>query len=109
MVTVWIPFTKTTKKKWLHDYSERKINKMGLLNHISGYRGQVVIKNSKLLDKYKPIYLEANIGDIILLHKHSIHCSLANRSNDFRISADLKIYNRAGTPSGRKSFTKFLC
>ena len=29
----------------------KKINKMGLLNHIAGYRGQVEIKDSKLLDK----------------------------------------------------------
>ena len=69
---------------------------MGLLNHISGYRGQVEIKDSKILDNYKPVFLEANVGDIIILHKHSIHCSLPNRSNDFRISADLR-YNRAGT------------
>ncbi len=67
MVTVWIPFTKTTKK---------------------------------------PIFLEANVGDIIILHKHSIHCSLPNRSDDFRISADLR-YNRAGTPSGRKPLPNF--
>ena len=50
--------------------------------------------------------MEANVGDIIILHKHSIHCSLPNRSNDFRISADLR-YNRAGTPSGRKPLPNF--
>ena len=105
MVTVWIPFTKTTRKSGCM-VTVKEISKMGLLNHISGYRGQVVVKNSKLLDKFKPIYLEANIGDVILLHKHSIHCSLANRSNDFRISADLR-YNRAGTPSGRKPLPNF--
>ena len=54
----------------------------------------------------KHIYLEANIGDVILLHKHSIHCSLPNRSNDFRISADLR-YNVAGQPSGREPLPNF--
>ena len=49
MVTVWIPFTKTTKKNGCM-ITVKQINKMGLLNHISGYRGQVVVKNSKLLD-----------------------------------------------------------
>jgi len=105
MVTVWIPFTKTTKNNGCM-ITVKEINKLGLLNHISGYRGQVEIKNSKLLDKFKPIYLQANVGDIILLHKHSIHCSLPNKSNNFRISADIR-YNRAGTPSGRKPLPNF--
>ena len=105
MVTVWIPFTKTTKKNGCM-ITVKKINKMGLLNHVSGYRGQVELKNSELLDDMKHIYLEANIGDIILLHKHSIHCSLPNRSNDFRISADLR-YNVAGQPSGREPLPNF--
>ena len=87
MVTVWIPFTKTTKKNGCM-ITVKEINKLGLLNHISGYRGQVEIKDSKILDNYKPVFLEANVGDIIILHKHSIHCSLPNRSNDFRISAE---------------------
>ena len=105
MVTVWIPFTKTTKKNGCM-ITVKKINKMGLLNHIAGYRGQVEIKDSKLLDKMQHIYLEADVGDVILLHKHSIHCSLPNRSNDFRISADLR-YNVAGQPSGRNPLPNF--
>ena len=54
----------------------------------------------------KHVPLEADVGDIILLHKHSIHCSLPNRSNDFRISADLR-YNVAGQPSGREPLPNF--
>ncbi|WP_440643192.1 phytanoyl-CoA dioxygenase family protein [Candidatus Pelagibacter sp. HIMB123] len=105
MVTVWIPFTKTTKKNGCM-ITVKKINKMGLLNHIAGYRGQVEIKDSKLLDEMQHIHLEADVGDVILLHKHSIHCSLPNRSNDFRISADLR-YNVAGQPSGRDPLPNF--
>ena len=37
----------------------------------------------------------------ILLHKHSIHCSLPNRSNDFRISADLRYCLLYTSPSPR--------
>ena len=105
MVTVWIPFTKTTIKNGCMITVE-KINRIGLLNHISGYRGQVELKNSELLDDMEHVYLEANVGDIILLHKHSIHCSLPNRSNHFRISADLR-YNIAGQPSGREPLPNF--
>ena len=96
---------KSTKKNGCM-ITVKKINKIGLLNHVSGYRGQVELKNSELLDDMKHIYLEANIGDVILLHKHSIHCSLPNRSNDFRISADLR-YNVAGQPSGREPLPNF--
>ena len=49
MVTVWIPFTKTTIKNGCM-ITVKKINKMGLLNHVSGYRGQVELKNSELFD-----------------------------------------------------------
>ena len=37
MVTVWIPFTKPTKENGCM-ITVKKINKMGLLNHVSGYR-----------------------------------------------------------------------
>ena len=105
MVTVWIPFTRTTIKNGCM-ITVGKFNKLGLLNHISNSNGEVQIKNSEIIDKHKPIALEANVGDIILLHKHSVHCSLPNKSNNFRISADLR-YNKAGQPSGREPLPSF--
>ena len=105
MVTVWIPFTKTTIKNGCM-ITVSKFNKLGLLNHISNSNGEVQIKNSEIIDKHKAVTLEANVGDIILLHKHSVHCSLPNKSNNFRISADLR-YNKAGQPSGREPLPSF--
>jgi phytanoyl-CoA hydroxylase len=105
MVTVWIPFTRTTIKNGCM-ITVSKFNKLGLLNHISNYNGEVQIKNSEIIDRHKAVALEANIGDIILLHKHSVHSSLPNRSNNFRISADLR-YNKAGQPSGREPLPSF--
>ena len=105
MVTVWIPFTKTTIKNGCM-ITVSKFNKLGLLNHISNSNGEVQIKNSEIIDKHKAVALEANVGDIILLHKHSVHCSLPNKSNNFRISADLR-YNKAGQPSGRDPLPSF--
>ena len=105
MVTVWIPFTRTTIKNGCM-ITVSKFNKLGLLNHISNSNGEVQIKNSEIIDKHKAVALEANIGDIILLHKHSVHCSLPNKSNNFRISADLR-YNKAGQPSGREPLPSF--
>jgi len=105
MVTVWIPFTRTTIKNGCM-ITVSKFNKLGLLNHISNSNGEVQIKNSEIIDKHKAVELEANVGDIILLHKHSVHCSLPNKSNNFRISADLR-YNKAGQPSGREPLPSF--
>ena len=105
MVTVWIPFTKTTIKNGCM-ITVSKFNKLGLLNHIANDNGEVQIKNSEIIDEHKAISLEANVGDIILLHKHSVHCSLPNKSNNFRISADLR-YNKAGQPSGREPLPSF--
>ncbi len=105
LLTVWIPFTKTTKKNGCM-ITVPGINKLGLLNHHSGYKGQVEIKNSELLNSKKVVYLEANVGDIILLHRHSAHCSIPNKSNSFRISADLR-YNKAGQTSGREPLPSF--
>ena len=105
LLTVWIPFTKTTKKNGCM-ITIPGINKLGLLNHHSGYKGQVEIKNSDLLNSKKVVYLEADVGDIVLLHRYSPHCSIPNKSNSFRISADLR-YNKAGQTSGREPLPSF--
>ena len=105
LITVWVPFTKTTRKNGCM-LTINGSHKIGLLNHDSGHKGQAQIKNSELLDKLKPVALEANIGDIVILTKHTVHCSLPNISNNFRISMDLR-YNKAGQPSGRGSLPSF--
>ena len=46
------------------------------------------------------------MGDVVLLHRHSAHCSIPNKSNSFRISADLR-YNKAGQTSGREPLPSF--
>ena len=102
---MWIPFTKTTKKNGCM-ITIPGINKLGLLNHHSGYKGQVEIKNSYLLNSKKVVCLEAYVGDVVLLHRHSAHCSIPNKSNSFRISADLR-YNKAGQTSGREPLPSF--
>jgi phytanoyl-CoA hydroxylase len=105
LITVWVPFTKTTKKNGCM-LTINGSHKIGLLNHVSGHKGQAQIRNSKLLNKIKPVALEADIGDIVILTKHTVHCSLPNISNNFRISMDLR-YNKAGQPSGREALPSF--
>ena len=46
-------------------------------------------------------------GDVILMHKHTIHGSLPNVSADIRWSLDLR-YNPTGQPTGRPEFPGFV-
>jgi phytanoyl-CoA hydroxylase len=105
LITCWIPFTKTIKKNGCM-LTIPGLQKKGLFNHDADIKGQALIRNSELLDKYKTVALEANLGDIVLLSKHTVHCSLPNISNNFRISMDLR-YHKAGQPSGRDLLPSF--
>ena len=106
LVTVWIPFTKTNAKNGCM-LAVPKSNKLGLLNHRHGSKGQVEIKNSELIHKYsKMVPLEADVGDIIILDKRLIHCSLPNVSKNIRISMDIR-FHKAGQSSGREPLPSF--
>ena len=105
LITCWVPFTKTTKKNGCM-LTIPGLQKKGLFNHDADIKGQALIRNSELLDKYKTVALEANLGDIVLLSKHTVHCSLPNISNNFRISMDLR-YHKSGQPSGRELLPNF--
>ena len=105
LVTCWIPFTKTKIKNGCM-LIIKESHKLGLLNHGRGPKGQVEIKNKELLDKIESIPLEADVGDIILMDKNTIHCSLPNVSKSFRISIDLR-FNKAGQPTGREPLPSF--
>jgi len=105
LITCWVPFTKTTKKNGCM-LTIPGLQKKGLFNHDADIKGQALIRNSELLNKYKTVALEANPGDIVLLSKHTVHCSLPNISNSFRISMDLR-YHKAGQPSGRDLLPSF--
>ena len=105
LITCWVPFTKTTKKNGCM-ITVPGLQKKGLFNHDADLKGQAYIRNSELLNKLKTVALEANPGDIVFLSKHTVHCSLPNISNNFRISMDLR-YHKSGQPSGRDTLPNF--
>ena len=105
LITCWVPFTKTTKKNGCM-ITIPGLQKKGLFNHDADSTGQAYIRKSELLNKFKTVALEANLGDIVLLSKHTVHCSLPNISNNFRISMDLR-YHKSGQPSGRDLLPNF--
>lgn len=57
------------------------------------------------LEQMKP--LPMNRGDVLFLTKHTCHRSLSNRSNEVRMSFDLR-YNPIGQSTGRDVFPGFV-
>ena len=106
LVTCWIPFTKTRIENGCM-LAVKESHKLGLVNHDTGSKGQVEIKGKEKIDDLKTIALEANVGDIILLSRYLIHCSLPNKSKNFRISMDLR-FNKIGQHSGRDPLPSFV-
>ena len=106
LVTCWIPFTKTRIENGCM-LAVKESHKLGLVNHDTGSKGQVEIKGKEIIDDLKTIALEANVGDIILLSRYLIHCSLPNKSKNFRISMDLR-FNKTGQHSGRDPLPSFV-
>ena len=106
LVTCWIPFTKTRIENGCM-LAVKESHNLGLVNHDTGSKGQVEIKGKEKIDDLKTIALEANVGDIILLSRYLIHCSLPNKSKNFRISMDLR-FNKTGQHSGRDPLPSFV-
>ena len=106
LVTCWIPFTKTRIENGCM-LAVKESHKLGLVNHDTGSKGQVEIKGKEKIDDLKTIALEANVGDIILLSRYLIHCSVPNKSKNFRISMDLR-FNKTGQHSGRDPLPSFV-
>ena len=106
LVTCWIPFTKTRIENGCM-LAVKESHKLGLVNHDTGSKGQVEIKGKEKIDDLKTVALEANVGDIILLSRYLIHCSLPNKSKNFRISMDLR-FNKTGQHSGRDPLPSFV-
>ncbi len=106
LVTCWIPFTKTRIENGCM-LAVKESHKLGLVNHDTGSKGQVEIKGKEKIDDLKTFALEANVGDIILLSRYLIHCSLPNKSKNFRISMDLR-FNKTGQHSGRDPLPSFV-
>ena len=106
LITCWIPFTKTRIENGCM-LAVKESHKFGLVNHDFGSKGQVEVRGKEIIDKLSTVPLEADVGDIILLNRYLLHCSLPNKSKNFRISMDLR-YNKSGQPSGRDPLPNFI-
>jgi phytanoyl-CoA hydroxylase len=81
-------------------------HRRGLLDHCpAGPGGLEVPERVASRDDAVPLPMEP--GDVLLLHKLTLHSSLSNLSNEIRISFDLR-YNPIGQPTGRPAFPGFV-
>ena len=80
----------------------------GLTPHCPGRGGRLgeIYIPDELIPPERRRFLEAEAGDVILLHRRMIHGAGANRSADIRWSFDLR-YQPEGTPTGRECFPSF--
>ncbi len=104
ILTVWFPLTRTTVKHGclsIWPGSHRK----GLLDHCPTDIGLGI--PGKLLGGSKALPMPMERGDVLFLHKLTVHASFSNTSDEVRWSFDLR-YNPIGQPTGRTHFPGFV-
>jgi len=108
MLTVWFPMTSATVENGclaVIPESHRK----GLELHCPS-RNPLIIDQTCIPDQLidqdlVPLVMEP--GDVIFMHRRTIHCGLVNRSDKIRWSFDLR-YQPIGEPTGRPWFPGFV-
>lgn len=114
ILTVWTAITEATRENGCM-YAVRGSHKapvsdadFGLTRHCPGGAeavGEIYIPDAAV-DKSSLMPLEAEAGDVVLLHRRTVHGAGSNDSQGLRWSFDLR-YQPAGTPTGRECFPAF--
>jgi hypothetical protein len=103
MLTVWFPLWDATIENgclMVWPGSHRR----GLLDHCPRFDGLQV--PAQLLEgEAKPMPMKR--GDVLLMHRLTLHASHSNHSDNIRWSFDLR-YNPIGQPTGREHFPGFV-
>jgi ectoine hydroxylase-related dioxygenase (phytanoyl-CoA dioxygenase family) len=107
MLTVWIALTEANATNGCLLLAPRSHHR-GLVTHChepgSNYSRQAIPES---LVGEERIVLEMNAGDVLFMHKATMHASLPNLSEDIRWSVDLR-YQPVGQPTGRPWFPGFV-
>ena len=110
-ITFWIALDKCTKQNGALFYY-KKSQKLGLINHKASYAPGTsqVIKNKKILKKFKKITPNLNIGDVLIHHCLIIHGSQKNRSNKDRAGLTMRYIGKSSCidKTGKKKYEKNL-
>ncbi|MBI3972940.1 MAG: phytanoyl-CoA dioxygenase family protein [Chloroflexi bacterium] len=107
VLTVWLPVTEATVENGCLIVLPR--SHTGELAHhclVSPAKKGLHIPD-KYLAPEQPVALPMKPGDLLFMHRRTMHASLANESGDIRWSMDLR-YNPIGEPTGRPAFPAFV-
>lgn len=103
MVTVWIAVTDATVENGCLQVQAQE-NDQQILPHCA--RTQTGIADG-FLDEARAVPLPVKAGGVVLFHPLTPHASLANQTDGFRWSFDIR-YNVTGEPTGRSHFPDFI-
>ena len=105
MTTVWVAVTDATVENGCLEVI-RGSHRDGLLTHCAS-DGLGLSIPDPLLSLDRVVTCPMKCGDVLFMHRRTCHSSLPNRSQDVRISYDLR-YNPVGQPTGREIFPGFV-
>mmetsp|Transcript_24505 Transcript_24505/g.45832 ORF Transcript_24505/g.45832 Transcript_24505/m.45832 type:complete len:265 (-) Transcript_24505:259-1053(-) len=111
-VTCWIPLHKIPLDNSPLLVVPRS-HKCGLVDHCVSKKTKEIhlpavnLEDSKKRVSREAIALPMERGDVLFLHKHTMHASAPNKSDRMRFSVDLR-YNVTGHPTGRGKFPGFV-
>lgn len=111
MVTVWFSLTDTPVEAGPLNVVPRT-HRGDLLTHCNNYsKNTTMVAGRQIPEKLFPYTqatpLPTKRGDVIFMHKRTVHGSLANKSDNMRWSFDLR-YHNTGSHSGREAFPSFI-
>ena len=98
IVTVWLPLTAATPENGCLRVMPG-VHKQGLLRHRTK-AGLGTAIAPEALPHAKIVTLPMQKGSVLLMHKHTPHCSTRNNTDRVRWSMDIR-YQPTGTPTGR--------
>ena len=81
-------------------------HRSGVLPHCPAGPGGLEVP-ATVVDRSAAVPLPTRRGDVILLHRRTVHSSLVNVSDEIRWSLDLR-YHPIGRPTGRDVFPSFI-
>lgn len=104
ILTVWAPITDATIEDGCLGILPRS-HAAGLKPHCPRRLG--ISLADKFVDRGRMLPIPMRAGSVLFLTKHTMHCSLPNRSGRIRWSFDLR-YQPIGEPTGRPYFPGFV-
>lgn len=110
MLTVWFPLLDAPVEAGPLEVLPRS-HREGLLPHCPAGTAKNTLGGLHIPEEYFPrdqmVPMPLKRGDILLLHRRTVHGSLPNVSDNIRWSFDLR-YNPIGQPTGRGAFPGFV-